>query len=160
MAIQVQAPHDVPPGTDNTVFMAGSIEMGVAENWQTRLVNAFDDEPNLTFLNPRRDDWDSSWVQSIHNAQFNQQVTWELDGLEQSNMVLFYFDPDTKSPITLLELGFVAGFRNPYNVVVCCPMGFWRKGNVDILCKRWGIQVVETMDELIVAVKEKLYGES
>ena len=99
------------------VFLAGSIEMGAAEPWQARLENALSPLAG-TLLNPRRDDWDASWVQSIENAPFREQVEWELRGLRSADIVAIYFDPATKSPITLLELGLVA---ERHTVLVCCP---------------------------------------
>jgi hypothetical protein len=139
---------------DNTnigdVFLGGSIEMGLAEPWQERLVNEFKDT-DLRFLNPRRDDWDSSWVQEASNPEFSQQVNWELDALEYSDLIVFYFDPNTKSPITLMELGLVAGCGN---VIVCCPDGFWRKGNVEIVCQRYDLTLVNNFDELVIEVKK------
>ncbi len=60
-------------GTTKRIFLAGSIEMGKAIDWQSEVVNALADT-DLTLLNPRRADWDSSWVQSIDNAQFREQV--------------------------------------------------------------------------------------
>ncbi len=135
--------------------------MGVAENWQTRVAKDMVDY-DVVLLNPRRDDWDSSWVQSINDPQFNAQVTWELNGLDWANIVIFYFDPTTKSPITLMELGITAvasSHDGSPHVIVCCPEGFWRKGNVEIVCARFGIPMVTTyedMMELLVTHVKKL----
>lgn len=126
------------------IFLAGSIEMGAAAPWQEQLVARFVDE-DVVFLNPRRDDWDATWIQELSNPQFYQQVTWELDALEYSDYAVFYFDPNTKSPITLMELGLMASSAK---IIVCCPKGYWRKGNVDIVCNRHNIKVVETLEEL------------
>lgn len=57
-----------------------------------------------------------------------------------------YFDPNTKSPISLLELGLHA---REQKLIVLCPEGFWRKGNVDVVCEYYGINQVDTFDELI-----------
>lgn len=127
------------------IFLGGSIEMGAAEQWQERLVKNFEDT-SVRFLNPRRDDWDSTWTQEASNPQFSEQVNWELDALEYSDLIVFYFDPNTKSPITLMELGLVAGCGK---VIVCCPDGFWRKGNVEIVCQRYDITLVHTFDDLV-----------
>jgi len=142
------------------IFLAGSIEMGKAEDWQTRVTKALKDVDGIVILNPRRDDWDSSWVQSINNPQFNEQVTWELQAQEDSNIILMYFDPPTKSPITLLELGLLSQLKftkdgKRKHVIVCCPEGFWRKGNVDIVCDRYLVPQVNTIDELVAMAKEK-----
>lgn len=133
-----------------SVFLAGSIEMGQAVNWQELVSKELEDLAPVCLLNPRRDDWDSSWKQEITNRRFNEQVTWELDGLEQADLILVYFSPETKSPVTLLELGL---FARSGKVIVCCPEGFWRKGNVDIVCERFGIRQVDNLEELIREVR-------
>lgn len=136
----LKAPDRMPVGDDYIkLFLAGSIEMGKAEDWQTEVTRMIreefiDTDIDVCIFNPRRDDWDSSWVQSIDNPQFNEQVNWELDKLGESDIILLYFDPKTQSPISLLELGMFANKRQ--NMVVCCPEGFWRKGNVEIVCER------------------------
>lgn len=132
------------------IFLGGSIEMGIAENWQQKFLNHFKNT-ELRFLNPRRNDWDSSWTQEMSNPQFKEQVTWELDALDYADLIVFYFDPNTKSPITLMELGLhaVSG-----KCIVCCPKGFWRKGNVDIVCERFGVVCVETFEDLVKEVEK------
>lgn len=143
--------NPVTHGFGVSVFLAGSIEMGVAEEWQDKVVAALSEEDVIVF-NPRRKDWDSSWVQSIDNPQFKEQVTWELDHLEMTSIAMFYFDPTTKSPITLMELGLVAKDFTK-QIFVCCPEGFWRKGNVDILCERNDITVCNSLEHMIEEVK-------
>ena len=134
---------------DPTIFLAGSIDMGSAINWQTEVEQKLIDT-NYNILNPRRDDWDSSWKQDINNPQFNEQVMWELRGMLIADYILMYFSPESKAPITLLELGL--NHRNR-NLFVCCPNGYWRKGNVDIVCREYNIKQVETLDDLINCVK-------
>ena len=135
-----------------TVFLAGSIEMGRAEDWQSYVSQALQDIP-ITVLNPRRDDWDPTWEQTIANPQFRQQVEWELSAQELATTIAMYFDPSTKSPITLLELGL---FARSGKLTVCCPDGFWRQGNVDIVCERYRISMVNTLDDLIVKIRSQL----
>lgn len=148
---EIKAPE--PQVWNNTaIFLAGSIEMGTAEHWQTKIASTLQDY-DVTLLNPRRDDWDASWEQTITNPQFKQQVQWELTGLKQSDIVIFYFDPATKSPITLLELGLCACKSN---VVVCCPDGFWRKGNIEIVCDLYNITLVQSFDDLVKNLKKML----
>jgi hypothetical protein len=135
-----------------SVFLAGSIEMGVAENWQNKVERLLS-KTDVVIFNPRRDDWDSTWIQSIDNPQFLEQVVWELTAMEKANVIAMYFDPSTKSPISLLELGL---FARSNKMIVCCPDGFWRKGNVDIVCAKYGVSQVETLDELIQSIIQKL----
>ena len=59
---------------------------------------------------------------------------------------MMYFDPSTKSPISLLELGL---FARTGKTIVVCPDGFWRKGNVDIVCERYGVKVAHSLEEAV-----------
>ena len=130
-----------------TIFLAGSIEMGTAENWQDRAVKLFKDS-SWTILNPRRDDWDSSWVQDILHPQFFEQVSWELQGIEEAEWVIIYFDPNTKAPITLLELGICSQLK-PEHTIVVCPEGFYRKGNVDVVIDRFQMKEAATLENAV-----------
>tara|TARA_R110000796_G_scaffold18980_2_gene57134 strand:- start:5640 stop:6329 length:690 start_codon:yes stop_codon:yes gene_type:complete len=133
-----------------TVFLAGSIEMGKAVDWQTEIENKLKDKLEgdsvVTLYNPRRDDWDSSWEQTIENKNFREQVEWEIDAMEEADKIVIYIDPETTSPITLLELGLHAPNGK---ICVCCPEGFYRKGNVDIVCDRYLVPMVDDIDGLV-----------
>jgi hypothetical protein len=133
----------VEPG-GRTVFLAGSIEMGATDDWQARLVTLLPDD--VVALNPRREDWDSSWRQSIDEPSFREQVEWELDGLERADLIATWFVPGTKAPITLLELGL---FARSGKVVVGCPDGFWRKGNVEVVSARFGCKLAHDWDSFV-----------
>ena len=146
---EIQSPNSFTNMDKLSVFLGGSIEMDMAERWQDRLKSDLADS-DVIILNPRRDDWDSSIVQRAHDPAFSQQVNWELDAIDSADIIVFYFDPNTKSPITLLELGL---FANSGRVIVCCPDGFWRKGNVEIVCSRSAIPLFNTYDQLVSCVK-------
>lgn len=147
----IKAPNDYP--TDEPlIFLAGSIEMGKATMWQDEFSELMSRVPG-TILNPRRDDWDSSWVQSKDNPQFFKQVSWELAGLEEADLICMYFEPGTVAPISLLEFGLHA---SQTEMIVCCPEGFFRKGNVDIVCERYGVQQVETVPAMAVRAESRI----
>jgi hypothetical protein len=135
------------------IFLAGSIEMGAAEDWQTKITERSEHLP-VTFYNPRREEWDASWVQEQANPQFNFQVNWELDKLDESDIIFMYFSPETKSPISLMELG---AYGNTGKMIVCCPDGFWRKGNVEIFCTRHNIPLFDNIDDAIGGLATKLH---
>jgi len=160
MAIVVKPPQepnwgDVVANRSFVIFAAGSIEQGSAEDWQTKLAADLNEYENVVLLNPRRDEWDSSMEQSADNPTFKAQVEWELDGISLADLVIFYFDPNTKSPITLLELGLLAGMDGTIapDVLVCCPPGYWRRGNVEIVCNRYKFPLLRSYDELIGRLK-------
>jgi Nucleoside 2-deoxyribosyltransferase like len=134
------------------VFLAGSIEMGIAPNWQAALIAALADH-DLTILDPRREEWDPSWRQSIDEPKFREQVDWELDGLERADLVVMWFAPETRAPITLLELGL---FARSGKLVVGCPDGYWRKGNVEVVCHRYGVPLVRTWDRFVTEVRARI----
>jgi Nucleoside 2-deoxyribosyltransferase like len=139
-------------GTVPSVFLAGSIEMGAAADWQAQVEQSLRDWDGI-LLNPRRDEWDASWVQSASNSPFREQVEWELEGLERATVIATYFPPGTKSPVTLLELGL---FARSGRLLVCCPDGFWRKGNVEIVCARYGVPLVGELAELVRRLRERV----
>ena len=150
--IEIKAPGDYTAYSDKkAVFLAGSIEMGKAERWQDAIAKALDGT-DILVLNPRRSDWDSSWEQSMSHPQFREQVEWELNALERADKVLMYFAPDTMAPITLLEFGLYAK-SHPEKLVVYCPDGYWRKGNVDITCNMYGVHQVDTLEKLVRIAK-------
>lgn len=129
------------------VFLAGSIEMGRAVDWQSALTVRLP-EPVIV-LNPRRDAWDASWRQSIDEPQFREQVEWELDGMDRAGVIAMWFAPETRAPVTLLEFGLHA---RGGKLVVGCPNGFWRKGNVEVVCARFGVPLAGDWDGFVAAV--------
>lgn len=131
-----------------SLFLAGSIEMGAVEDWQTIVTQKLSHLP-ITILNPRRNNWDGNWEQDIGNPFFKEQVDWELDCLDMADVIAMYFHPDTKAPISLLELGLYA---QTGKMIVCCPPGFYRRGNVQIVCDRFKVPLVGSREELIERV--------
>lgn len=152
MATEVKAPADyIFTDFRMTIFLGGSIEQGAAVNWQQKVVKFFKKYDDVLLLNPRRDVWDASWKQTKSNKNFREQVEWELYGQDTATAIIYYFDPATKSPITLLELGLYGPEENCY---VVCPNGFWRKGNVDIVCEKYGIPAFTSLNKALVAIVE------
>lgn len=156
MPIVVKKPPAAPAlaSSDVAVFLAGSIDMGAAEDWQSALASALGDL-DVVALNPRRDAWDATWVQRLDNAVFREQVEWELDGLARADVVAMWFAPTSQAPITLLELGLVAASASR-KLVVGCPDGFWRKGNVEVVCARFGVPLFDAFDPFVAEVRRRL----
>ncbi len=140
---------DQDPGENFKIFLAGSIDQGKAVDWQTQVTGLLKNAP-ITVFNPRRDDWDSTWEQDIENDEFRGQVEWELKHMDMADKILMFFDPKGKAPISLLELGLHA---RDGKLIVCCPDGFWRKGNVQIVCNAYQIPLYDTIEDFIKAIK-------
>ena len=124
-----------------TLFLGGSIEMGKAKDWHSEVTETILEsgwEGKAVILNPRRDEWDASWQQdpSVHTP-FNNQVLWELEAQSISDILIYNFEPETMSPITLLELGLHIGKASKRKFVVC-PEAYQRYGNVKISCEMMG----------------------
>ena len=143
MAVIIKPPASFVGVQKPTVFLAGTIDQGRGVEWQKRVEERLMPLDWL-ILNPRREAWAASWEQSIDNLNFRELVEWELLGLETAVLILLYFAPHSQSPISLLEMGL---FAHSNKLNVCCPRGFWRKGNVDIVCHRYGIPLTESFEE-------------
>lgn len=148
------------------IFLAGSIEQGKAAEWQKWVIDdlqLYADKleeqiqpeccKDILLFNPRRPDWDASLPQTKIDKTMKEQIEWELDHLEKSDIICLYLDPNTKSPISLLELGI---HIRSGKLVVCCPDGFYRKANVDITCARYGVEVHGSYDLFLVALKDRI----
>ncbi|KAH5044500.1 hypothetical protein HBI49_103470 [Parastagonospora nodorum] len=133
-----------------SVVLYGGIQPEPA--WQTSIAASLSDLP-VDILDPRRDDWDSSWIEDISFPKFKGQVEWEMDCAKVADVIVFYFPPGLLTPVALLELGMHAGTGK---ALVCCPEGFYKRGNIQILCLRYGINLLDTLDDLKDQVRSRL----
>jgi hypothetical protein len=145
-------PLDPPEFRKFSVFTAGSIEMGKAVHWQKHMAIRLSHLP-ITVNNPRRGHWDNSLSKDAAAEQLKKQIAWELYALEQADVICFFFDVTTISPVTLLELGLWAASGK---IVVCCAQKYHRSGNVQITCEHYGVPFVRSFDELPGAVEKML----
>lgn len=134
------------------IFLGGTIDNGNSYNWQKDLVERLRLElpDTVVAINPRRDDWNTNWKQDYSDPKFKQQVDWELFHLHISDIVFFFIGKNSKSPITLMELG-VASVAND-RVIVFCEEGFYRKGNVDAICETFELTTVKTWGEAVSSI--------
>lgn len=154
--VKVKKPNGALHVGQRTIFLAGSIEQDKAEKWQDRVIKYFENnfaDRYITFYNPRRDDWNSTWKQKETGLTFNRQVNWELNHLEKADYILMYLSPGTQSPISLLELGL---FAQSGKMIICSPDDFWRTGNVSIIASRFNIPFCSTLDEAIGVLHTKI----
>ena len=149
----IYAPSDEAPRGVKTVFLAGTTSKVDKSDWRETLSTSLSDVP-VTIYNPYRADWDSSWREDISFAPYRKQVEWELDKQEQADIVVVYFHPATQAPISLLEFGLCA--RLPGKAIVVCPEGYWKRGNVQIVCKKFGVEMLDNVDGLREAIVRRL----
>ncbi|KAI0100304.1 hypothetical protein GGR51DRAFT_359854 [Nemania sp. FL0031] len=150
----IKAPSREPPRWAKKVFLAGTTNPTGEGDWRESLSESLADQP-LTIYNPLRPDWDSTWREDVSFEPYRKQVEWELDMQDTADIIVVYFHPDTKAPISLLELGLCAGKDK---AIVVCPEGYWKRGNVQIVCRRYGVEFLEDVNGLKDAIMKKLYG--
>lgn len=152
-------PTNALPGLGPSIFLAGSIEMGKAIKWQEDIIESLKDTECIIY-NPRRLDWDPTWSQKKDNPKFNEQVCWEVKHILMADVVVFYFQPGTChaeistqfSPISLWELGLVSKEKKK-KIIICCPEGFYRKGNLDIYSSLFNFIATENLEDFKNAIK-------
>ena len=116
--------------------------MGNSSDWQAEAADFFENSRGSWILfNPRQGSWDPN-----KKGEMDYQVNWELEHLEKADFILMNFLPDSKSPITLLELGL---FAKSGKLDVVCTEGFYRYDNVRITCAKYGVPVYASLTEAI-----------
>jgi hypothetical protein len=153
-AVYVPTTPVTQPNYDNpaSMFLAGSIEMGKAIQWQDHLTKELRDF-EITVCNPRRGQWSTNLNPGDMDDLFKHQVEWELAALEAVDVIVFFFDKNTLSPVTMLELGLWA---QSGKVVVCCHKDFWKSGNIHHVCNRYNVPYVKDYADFIPLVRKRL----
>lgn len=108
----------------------------------------------MVFFNPYLKNWDNTINNTIKDERFNHQVSWEWKCLLKSDLVVFNFEPETKSPISLLELGAMATLGK--KIVICCPKEFWKYGNVEFIANYYNIPLVFDLDDVPAIIQVQL----
>lgn len=149
----IHAPSEEVITGVKSVFLAGTTTSVDKVDWRDTLSASLAEHP-ITIFNPNRPDWDSTWREEITFAPYREQVLWELDKQAKADLVVVYFHPATLAPISLLEFGLSA--QIPGKVVAVAPEGYKKRGNVQIVCQKFGIQFLDSIDGLHEVVIEKL----
>jgi len=160
---KVHFPPLYPTLTSPSLIFFGTIEPSPTDNWASRLTNQLSHLP-IQILNPRRDDWDSTWREEVSFPKFRETVEWDIHHAAQAKLIVFYFKPETLCPISLMELGMYAalygkgGDRKGEDgkVIVCCPVGFYKRGHVEIVCKNFDVKCYTEVEEFESAVRERM----
>lgn len=140
----IQAPSRAVIEKPHVLFLAGSV--GTNPDWREALITSLS-HMAITIFDPRRSVW------SEDETFLQEQVGWELDMQERADTILIYFGPETDAPISLLELGLCA--RAGKGLVVCHPQ-YRKKGNVRITCKRYGVEMLDRLDQVSASVQRRL----
>lgn len=153
----IYAPSAESPRGVKSVFLSGTTTKVDVADWRETLSASLASYP-VTIFNPFRADWDGTWREDVSFAPYREQVEWELSKLDEADIVVVYFHPATQAPVSLLEFGLCA--RVPGKAVVLCPEGYWKRGNVQIVCERLGVEMVDSVDGLRDAIIKRLPTDS
>ena len=124
------------------IFLAGTIDMGNSRDWQLEIYDRFSRMNGRYILfNPRQDHWDAS-----RPGEMDYQVRWELDHLEEADMIIMYILGSSKSPISLLEMGLHA---RGGKMIVICEEDFYRYDNVHITCDYYDVPFYSDLDSFL-----------
>ena len=147
-AVHMLRPHEELPEevagdrSFTKVFLAGTIDMGNSRDWQKEIYERFSKMGGRYILfNPRQENWDAS-----RPGEMDYQVRWELDHLEEADIILMYILGTSKSPISLLEMGLHA---KGGKMVVICEEDFYRYDNVRITCDYYDVPLFSDFDSFL-----------
>lgn len=136
-----------------SIFLAGTIDNGDSSDWQNDLIKSLESSDDklknyLTIYNPRRHSWDNNSGEKL----IEKQIKWEQDNLDNADVIAMVLQDNSKSPVSLLELGLYA---TSGKLVVFCTNKFYRYDNVRLTCSKYNIPLYNTTnieyitDELI-----------
>ena len=124
------------------IFLAGTIDMGNSRDWQLQIYDRFSRMNGRYILfNPRQEYWDAS-----RPGEMDYQVRWELDHLEEADLIIMYILGSSKSPISLLEMGLHA---RGGKMIVICEEDFYRYDNVHITCDYYDVPFYSDLDSFL-----------
>lgn len=141
--MQVITAPERKPITNQSIFLAGTIDDGKSEDWQSKLIEELSDH-EITILNPRRNNWGD-----LSDNELRKQITWELDHLEKADIIFMYIIGTSKSPISLLEMGI---HIKDLKLIVVCEPEFYRYENVKITCEYYNAELYDSLGEGIDAL--------
>ena len=78
------------------------------------------------------------------------QIKWEQDYLDKANVIAMVLLDDSKSPISLLEMGLYA---NTDKLIVFCTPNFYRWDNVRLTCEKYHIELIQDTHPSVIANK-------
>ena len=123
----------ITPDTENckSIFLAGTIDNGDTVDWQKKLIEKFKDI-DLKIYNPRC----KYWNKNATKEDLEYQIKWEQDKLDDADLIIMVLSDNSKSPISLLELGLYATSKK---ILVFCTDKFYRFDNVRLTCEKYDI---------------------
>lgn len=131
------------------LFLGGTIDNGESLDWQSALTDELcssDTVHPIMIYNPRR----AEWPNGDDKEEIDKQINWELYHLERADLIVMNILGNSKSPISLMEIGL---FAKEHKLIVFCKPNFYRYDNVRIVCERYKVPLYNTNDILVIKNK-------
>jgi len=130
----------ITPETENykSIFLAGTIDNGDSIDWQKKLIEKFKDT-DFKIYNPRC----KNWNKNASKKELEYQIKWEQEHLDNADLIIMVLSDNSKSPISLLELGLYATSKK---ILVFCTDKFYRFDNVRLTCEKYNIPLFTKTD--------------
>jgi len=136
--------NTLPINKDNlrSIFLAGSMDHRQEHSWRDEIIGEFGSHHIFDPTHAQHDD--------LSNAELKHHIMWELEAMQQSDFILLNFLKDSKSPISLVELGLYA---QSGKLIVVCPQEFYKHNYVHILCEKYSTPIFNTLKEAKTLLK-------
>ena len=130
-----------------SVFLAGTIDNGDSLNWQDKvIIELINLGIECEVFNPRREYWNPNPTKE----DMEKQIKWEQDHLDSADVIAMVLLDESKSPISLLELGL---YTKSNKIIVFCTPNFYRFDNVRLTCEKYNIELIQDLHPTIIANK-------
>ncbi|GAB1856239.1 hypothetical protein MHTCC0001_10740 [Flavobacteriaceae bacterium MHTCC 0001] len=121
------------------VFLAGSIDLKLKGDWRSELINIVGDK--VHFIDPTISNHDE-----LDDIQMKKHINWELDALNLADKVFLNLLPDSKSPISLIELGM---YVRTSKLIVVCPEAFYQSRYIKTLCEKYNVPLFDSLNSAV-----------
>ena len=78
--------------------------------------------------------------------------------MKEADLVVAYFAANGLSAVSMLEFGLCVAKvqQGTGTMLVCCEPGYMRRGNVQIVCARYGVKLLDSLDNAAEEIKSIL----
>ncbi|WP_055447706.1 nucleoside 2-deoxyribosyltransferase domain-containing protein [Lacinutrix mariniflava] len=126
-------------------FLAGSMDFNESNSWRQKIMQEM--KHLVHFLDATRIEHND-----FSDSQMKEHIEWELDALIISDKIILNFKEDSKSPISILELGM---YVKSSKLVVVCPNKFYQRRYINVLCNKYNTPFFDSFDEAIEYLKKE-----
>ncbi len=137
---------NLPPQANSKklVFLAGSMCIDKEDNWRKNVIKNYAND--FDFIDPTNENHNL-----LNDSLMKKHINWELEGLELSDIIFMNLLPESKSPISMVELGLYARSNK---LIICCPENFYQYRYINALAKKYNVTLFSELDKGIQYLKK------